>query len=131
MHSDTDNAIHRPVVCGSQPSGRGPTRGKSACRHAVLIPGETACARRRDLFLKTFSDLERLKVVDRGGTPQFWSGSPIPPKELTIVRLAASSTPARNWVEVVTGEDAGISALDPALVPIPPIASSFRSALQL
>jgi hypothetical protein len=63
-----------------------------------------ARARRWNLFLKTFPDLERLKVVDLGGTPQFWSASPIRPRSLTVVNLATSTSPAPDWIEVVAGD---------------------------
>lgn len=105
MHSDTDNAssIDRSSVGASQPRLAQLVRNLLAGTSSSSLGGR-ARARRWDLFLKTFPDLERLKVVDLGGTPQFWSGSPIRPKELTVVNLDTSRTPAPNWIEVVTGD---------------------------
>lgn len=105
MRPDTDDAstIERSSAGTSHPSLARRMRNLFAGTSSSSLAGR-ARARRWDLFLTTFPDLEGLRILDLGGTPQFWSKSPIRPKELTVVNLDASSTPAPNWVEVVTGD---------------------------
>lgn len=102
MHSDNTSSISQSSTLAHRPRLALLIRDIAAGTSSSLAG--RARARRWDRFLKTFPDLERLKVVDLGGTPEFWSGSPIHPKELTVVNLAASSTPVPEWIEVVTGD---------------------------
>ena len=105
MPSDTDNAssIGQPSAFASYPRVAHLVRNLLAGTSSSSLAGRIR-ARRWNLFLRTFPDLERLKVVDLGGTPQFWSASPIRPRSLTVVNLTASNSPAPDWVEVVTGD---------------------------
>ncbi|WP_218578737.1 class I SAM-dependent methyltransferase [Vineibacter terrae] len=103
MHSDNASSIDQSSAVASRARVAQLVRNLVAGTSSSSLAGR-ARARRWNLFLRTFPDLERLKVVDLGGTPQFWSASPIRPRSLTVVNLATSNSPATDWVEVVTGD---------------------------
>lgn len=103
MHSDNASSIDQSSAVASRPRVAQLARNLVAGTSSSSLAGR-ARARRWSLFLRTFPDLERLKVVDLGGTPQFWSASPIRPRSLTVVNLATSNSPAPDGIEVVTGD---------------------------
>jgi hypothetical protein len=57
-------------------------------------------ARRWDLFVAAFPDIEDRRVLDLGGTPQFWRNSPVRPVHVTTVNLAAAEA-GEDWIEHV------------------------------
>jgi len=65
-----------------------------------------AGARRRrwDTFLRRFPDLKAARVIDLGGTPEFWARSPVQPAQLTVVNLDRSAAEPPPWVEVIVGD---------------------------
>lgn len=103
MHSDNASSIDQTSAVASRARVAQRVRNLVAGTSSSSLAGR-ARARRWNVFLGIFPDLERLKVVDLGGTPQFWSASPIRPRSLTVVNLTSSSSPAPDWVEVVTGD---------------------------
>ncbi|MBW0090504.1 class I SAM-dependent methyltransferase [Pseudonocardia sp. KRD-184] len=54
--------------------------------------GGRARQKRWGKLLDTFPDLDRMRVLDLGGTVEFWQSAPAQPKDLTVVNLE----PARD-----------------------------------
>lgn len=70
-----------------------------------------ARARRWELLLARFPDLARYRVVDLGGTAQFWAGAPVRPAHVTVVNLELPLDQGPDWVESVVGD-----ACDPTTI---------------
>ncbi len=52
--------------------------------------GQRARARRWDKMLSVFPDLSDMRVLDLGGTPDFWSQAPVKPRAVHAVNLEPS-----------------------------------------
>jgi hypothetical protein len=66
-----------------------------------------ARAQRRQWLLDTFPDLESLRVIDLGGTVQYWLPAEVQPRELVVVNNDAaqgSAEPAPAWMSVVRAD---------------------------
>ena len=103
MRSDNASSNDHSSAVANHPRLARRVRNLLAGTSSSSLAGRTR-ARRWNLFLRTFPDLERLNVVDLGGTPQSWSTSPIRPRSLTVINLATSNSPEPDWVNVVTGD---------------------------
>ena len=55
-------------------------------------------------FLRTFPDLERLNVVDLGGTPRFWHLMPVRPAAVTVVNLDPSVSDPTGQIACVVAD---------------------------
>ena len=66
--------------------------------------GAWARGRRWDMLLRTVPDLASLRVLDLGGTPEFWAAAPVQPAHLTVMNLEAPSEHHRANVEVIVGD---------------------------
>jgi hypothetical protein len=62
-----------------------------------------ARARRWDRFRSAFPDLSEMRVLDLGGTPEYWRSAPVQPGSVTVVNL--STAPADEpWITSVKGD---------------------------
>jgi len=57
-----------------------------------------ARARRWLWFREAFPDIERLRVVDLGGSVDFWLGAPVRPAHVTVVAGAAKPSEYTSWL---------------------------------
>jgi hypothetical protein len=60
-----------------------------------------ARARRWQLFMREFPDLDQMEVLDLGGVEAGWAASPVRPKRLLLVNLFEQRT---DWAEAVVGD---------------------------
>ena len=60
--------------------------------------------RRWQMFLNRFPDLQSARVIDLGGTPEFWAGAPVRPAHLTIVNLTSGNHETAPGIEIVEGD---------------------------
>ncbi|MDI2126737.1 hypothetical protein [Yinghuangia seranimata] len=67
-------------------------------------------ARRWELFREAFPDIERLAVVDLGGTPEFWLHAPVRPARVEVVRADAKPQRVLGWLAVAVGEPAAFGS---------------------
>jgi hypothetical protein len=78
-------------------------------RHLIADPAEqwsigTSLRRKRwDVFRRRFPDIERMRVLDLGGTAKHWETSVIRPKSVTLVNLLAESSHI-DWITAVQGD---------------------------
>jgi hypothetical protein len=61
-------------------------------------------ARRWELLLKTFPDLDQMSVVDLGGDPSTWQQSSIHPKHVHVVNIEPFSADLPSWMETDLGD---------------------------
>jgi hypothetical protein len=61
-------------------------------------------ARRWAWFLDVFPDLDQMSVIDLGGEPSTWLGSPIHPKHVDIVNIAPLDEATPDWIDVEVGD---------------------------
>lgn len=61
-------------------------------------------------FLRRFPDLESMRVLDLGGTPGYWHGTPVRPAHVTTVNLD-DFDPGAPWVEHVIADACDIATL--------------------
>lgn len=61
-------------------------------------------ARRWQIFTETFPDIERMRVLDLGGTVQAWQRAPRHPKHVTVLNLLEPGTTEESWLRPVTGD---------------------------
>ncbi len=60
--------------------------------------------RRWAMLLRRFPDLHEMRVVDLGGTSQFWISAPTRPASVTLVNLTAPDPGLPAWIEGVSGD---------------------------
>jgi hypothetical protein len=60
--------------------------------------------KRLQLVGKLFPDLERLHVVDLGGTTEWWRRAPLRPASVTVVNLFEPGDAVEDWLRPVTGD---------------------------
>jgi hypothetical protein len=58
---------------------------------------------RWERFLLEFPRLAEMRVVDLGGTPEFWRQAPVRPAHVTTVNLSTESAP-EPWIDTVVGD---------------------------
>lgn len=65
----------------------------------------SARARRRrwDTLLARFPDLETMRVLDLGGTPEFWRAAPVRPKAVVTVNVEPAATD-EQWIDHVVAD---------------------------
>lgn len=66
--------------------------------------GERARARRWELFVSLFPDVEDMHVVDLGGTVEAWERAPISPGHVTVLNLFEPGVSDCDWITPVTGD---------------------------
>ena len=78
-------------------------------RHLIADPAEqrsigTSLRRKRwGLFRQRFPDIEKMRVLDLGGTVKHWETSPIRPKSVVVVNLLPESSDI-DWITAVQGD---------------------------
>jgi hypothetical protein len=81
-----------------------PSEGKS-------ISSRCRAARFREL-MRRFPELERMRVLDLGGTPHFWHSAPVRPAYVTTLNLDNQYDVQESWLEHVVADACDIAALD-------------------
>jgi hypothetical protein len=61
-------------------------------------------ARRWQELLRRFPDLSSMRVLDLGGTPQFWRAAPQRPVHVTVVNITPNLAADEPWIEVVVAD---------------------------
>jgi hypothetical protein len=73
-------------------------------------------ARRRAVrfaeLLRTFPGLERLRVLDLGGTPDFWRAAPVRPRHVTTMNLDDKYAPEEEWCDHVVADACELASLE-------------------
>jgi hypothetical protein len=64
---------------------------------------QRARGKRSRKLIDTFPDLAKMRVLDLGGTPQFWTTCPVRPAHVTLVNLLPVQAPA-PWVTTLVGD---------------------------
>jgi hypothetical protein len=78
-------------------------------RHLIADPAEqrsigTSLRRKRwEVFRQRFRDIEKMRVLDLGGTVKHWETSPIRPKSVVVVNLLPESSDI-DWITAVQGD---------------------------
>ncbi len=70
-------------------------------------PGSVSARLRQarvERFLQTFPDLERMTVLDLGGTASFWGSVPVRPAHVTVVNLDQSADDPGSGIECVIAD---------------------------
>lgn len=84
------------------------SRGVRVRRLLVDSPASVGAkmrSRRWDLFHDYFPDLERMRVVDLGGTVTAWQRAPVRPAHVTVLNLFEPGTAeVDDWLTPVTGD---------------------------
>jgi len=57
-------------------------------------------AKRWSWLVETFPDLDRMSVLDLGGAPDTWTGSPVHPEHVHIVNVEPVPSDAPGWIEI-------------------------------
>lgn len=91
--------VHRQAEAGSW--------GKRVRERVVDSPtslGAKARMRRWDVFASIFPDIERMRIVDLGGTVESWRRAPVQPREVVVVNLLEPGDPDSPWLIPVLGD---------------------------
>jgi hypothetical protein len=89
----------------------------SQIHHALGDPaeGKSLSSRRREVrfqeLVRRFPRLRDMRVLDLGGTPDFWRSVPVRPAFVTTMNLD-EYRPAESWLEHVVGDACVESSLD-------------------
>lgn len=66
--------------------------------------GAKARARRWEVFRKAFPHIEGLRVLDLGGTVQFWQSVPNRPRHVTLINLSSDEPVSGPGITALTGD---------------------------
>jgi hypothetical protein len=66
--------------------------------------GAKARRRRWDLLLTRFPEIESMRVVDLGGTTDYWLRAPIRPRHVTVLNLTEPGESDQDWLVPITGD---------------------------
>jgi|SRR5215471_8861112 len=66
--------------------------------------GERKRAQRWQWLHKTFPDLDRLSVIDLGGTADSWQRAPVRPAEVHVVNLEPEASDLPTWIRTDQGD---------------------------
>ncbi|MCF2529986.1 hypothetical protein [Yinghuangia soli] len=64
-------------------------------------------ARRWELFREAFPDIGALRVVDLGGSAEFWLHAPVRPAHVDVVAQGVQARRVLPWLDVVAGDPVG------------------------
>jgi hypothetical protein len=82
--------------------------GLQSLRGRVIENQDSWSARRRaarwTCLYQTFPDLEQMSVIDLGGDPSTWVGSPIHPEHVHVVNIEPLPVDGPDWLEVDHGD---------------------------
>ncbi|WP_406283249.1 hypothetical protein [Embleya sp. NBC_00896] len=80
-------------------------RAWSVRAHAARTQMEAGARARRWLwFREAFPDIERLRVVDLGGSTEFWLHAPVRPAHVRVVATADGSAELTGWLVREAGD---------------------------
>jgi hypothetical protein len=74
--------------------------------------GSRCRALRFEELLRRFPNLEDMRVVDLGGTPDFWRAAPIRPKHVTTVNLDNNYRADESWLDHVVADACELASLE-------------------
>lgn len=86
--------------------------------HLVGDPEKTnsISSRRREVrfreLVRRFPDLTAMRVLDLGGTPDFWRSVPVRPKFVTTLNLDDKYNPTEPWLEHIVADACEMTSLD-------------------
>lgn len=63
-------------------------------------------------FLRRFPELDRMRVLDLGGTPDFWRAVPIRPAYVTTLNLDDKYDPQETWLDHVVADACDLTSLE-------------------
>ncbi|WP_260193433.1 class I SAM-dependent methyltransferase [Actinophytocola gossypii] len=63
-------------------------------------------------LMRRFPNLDAMRVLDLGGTPEFWRATPVQPKYVTTVNLDPKYDPEEPWLDHVVADACELSTLD-------------------
>lgn len=66
-------------------------------------------ARRWELFREAFPDIDALRVVDLGGSEEFWRHAPVRPAHVLVVSPSGTPGTVLPWLAVAAGDPAAHS----------------------
>jgi hypothetical protein len=72
--------------------------------------GSRARARRWEIFARSFPDAADMRVLDLGGTVDFWMRAPLRPRSVMVMNLEPEETDA-EWLTAVSGDACRASAV--------------------
>lgn len=75
------------------------------------ISSQCRAARFRELMGR-FPELEKMRVLDLGGTPDFWHSAPVRPSYVTTLNLNDQYYVQEPWLEHVVADACDIASLD-------------------
>lgn len=86
----------------------------SAIRRCVIDDEDSIAERARrgrwDRLLTVFPDLDRMSVLDLGGTAQHWLRAPVAPVSVHIVNIEPAPTDLPAWISVEQGDACALSS---------------------
>jgi len=63
-------------------------------------------------LLRRFPDLRSMRVLDLGGTPEFWRSAPVAPAYVTTVNLDPKYDPDETWLDHVVADACDLATLE-------------------
>lgn len=63
-------------------------------------------------LLRRFPELDRMRVLDLGGTPEFWRSAPVRPAHVTTLNLDDKYHPDERWLDHVVADACELASLD-------------------
>lgn len=75
------------------------------------LSSRSRAARFREL-VRRFPALDRMRVLDLGGTPDFWRAAPVRPSLVTTLNLDDKYDPQETWLNHVVADACELASLD-------------------
>lgn len=75
------------------------------------LSSKSRAARFREL-VRRFPALDRMRVLDLGGTPDFWRAAPVRPAHVTTLNLDDKYYPQETWLDHVVADACDLTSLD-------------------
>lgn len=69
-----------------------------------------ARAQRWSYFVSTFPEIGQLRILDLGGTPEYWYKAPVRPSSVTIVNLDGVNARPEPWITQIVGDATSLPA---------------------
>lgn len=63
-------------------------------------------------LVRCFPELDRMRVLDLGGTPDFWRSAPVRPAHVTTLNLDDKYEPDEPWLDHVVADACDLASLD-------------------
>jgi hypothetical protein len=75
------------------------------------ISSRRRAVRFREL-VRQFPELDNMRVLDLGGTPDFWRSAPVHPAHVTTLNLDGKYDVSESWLEHVVADACNLASLD-------------------